>query len=185
MIRRPPRSTLFPYTTLFRSHGGSDEVCLLGRAQAVRRSALENQVPRPAFGGERGEVHDHGHGEQPGVGCEQGGERHAPGKPDEGLERQPHPHQPPQPPEPAPAEPPHRASSPSRRKAYPAARASAMIPGSAAAVRRRSPSGSYPSPSWSRMIAPGRSRRPTRRRISSADTRGSESHTPNVQPNTV
>src|SRR3712207_7656871 len=23
MIRRPPRSTLFPYTTLFRSHGGS------------------------------------------------------------------------------------------------------------------------------------------------------------------
>src|SRR2546430_11374216 len=25
MIRRPPRSTLFPYTTLFRSHGGEDE----------------------------------------------------------------------------------------------------------------------------------------------------------------
>src|SRR5688572_32573954 len=24
MIRRPPRSTLFPYTTLFRSHGGDD-----------------------------------------------------------------------------------------------------------------------------------------------------------------
>src|SRR2546421_4776145 len=24
MIRRPPRSTLFPYTTLFRSHGGGD-----------------------------------------------------------------------------------------------------------------------------------------------------------------
>src|SRR5690242_21360649 len=24
MIRRPPRSTLFPYTTLFRSHGRSD-----------------------------------------------------------------------------------------------------------------------------------------------------------------
>src|SRR2546427_7967919 len=24
MIRRPPRSTLFPYTTLFRSHGGRD-----------------------------------------------------------------------------------------------------------------------------------------------------------------
>src|SRR3712207_8264049 len=23
MIRRPPRSTLFPYTTLYRSHGGS------------------------------------------------------------------------------------------------------------------------------------------------------------------
>src|SRR2546422_5043101 len=25
MIRRPPRSTLFPYTTLFRSHGVYDE----------------------------------------------------------------------------------------------------------------------------------------------------------------
>src|SRR5437870_10314698 len=24
MLRRPPRSTLFPYTTLFRSHDGSD-----------------------------------------------------------------------------------------------------------------------------------------------------------------
>src|SRR2546428_8087755 len=24
MIRRPPRSTLFPYTTLFRSHGGGE-----------------------------------------------------------------------------------------------------------------------------------------------------------------
>src|SRR2546423_9046915 len=26
MIRRPPRSTLFPYTTLFRSHVGPEEV---------------------------------------------------------------------------------------------------------------------------------------------------------------
>src|SRR2546425_3073445 len=26
MIRRPPRSTLFPYTTLFRSHRGRDDV---------------------------------------------------------------------------------------------------------------------------------------------------------------
>src|SRR3712207_6857744 len=25
MIRRPPRSTLFPYTTLFRSHGGGQQ----------------------------------------------------------------------------------------------------------------------------------------------------------------
>src|ERR1039457_4145259 len=25
MIRRPPRSTLFPYTTLFRSHGGPQQ----------------------------------------------------------------------------------------------------------------------------------------------------------------
>src|SRR3712207_8637158 len=37
MIRRPPRSTLFPYTTLFRSLGGPVEVepALLGRADAV------------------------------------------------------------------------------------------------------------------------------------------------------
>src|ERR1039458_2630398 len=27
MIRRPPRSTLFPYTTLFRSLGHPDQVC--------------------------------------------------------------------------------------------------------------------------------------------------------------
>src|SRR3712207_8433363 len=26
MIRRPPRSTLFPYTTLFRSHDGDDDL---------------------------------------------------------------------------------------------------------------------------------------------------------------
>src|SRR3712207_7059687 len=31
MIRRPPRSTLFPYTTLFRSQGLRDLFCLLGR----------------------------------------------------------------------------------------------------------------------------------------------------------
>src|SRR5258708_24302601 len=37
MIRRPPRSTLFPYTTLFRSHHGqvtgmfSGDECLAGR----------------------------------------------------------------------------------------------------------------------------------------------------------
>src|SRR3712207_8341302 len=31
MIRRPPRSTLFPYTTLFRSDQGVLEVTLLGQ----------------------------------------------------------------------------------------------------------------------------------------------------------
>src|SRR3712207_6991311 len=29
MIRRPPRSTLFPYTTLFRSFGFGDYLCLI------------------------------------------------------------------------------------------------------------------------------------------------------------
>src|SRR2546427_8190251 len=37
MIRRPPRSTLFPYTTLFRSRGQ-------GRA-SVRRSEAETAAP--------------------------------------------------------------------------------------------------------------------------------------------
>src|SRR3712207_7154764 len=40
MIRRPPRSTLFPYTTLFRSLEGTDDVVeggrLLGRHLADR-----------------------------------------------------------------------------------------------------------------------------------------------------
>src|SRR3712207_7300356 len=35
MIRRPPRSTLFPYTTLFRSHGLEAEGCFLGERKAV------------------------------------------------------------------------------------------------------------------------------------------------------
>src|SRR5438874_3943960 len=30
MLRRPPRSTLFPYTTLFRSHVGGDDVHVIG-----------------------------------------------------------------------------------------------------------------------------------------------------------
>src|SRR2546422_6117065 len=43
MIRRPPRSTLFPYTTLFRSHG------------AVRLEALERTLQRILR--DRGDVH--------------------------------------------------------------------------------------------------------------------------------
>src|SRR5256885_9405460 len=38
MIRRPPRSTLFPYTTLFRSV--RDERCAAGAHAAARRRAL-------------------------------------------------------------------------------------------------------------------------------------------------
>src|SRR2546427_2900299 len=41
MIRRPPRSTLFPYTTLFRSHRGGDGVdgagAHCGRGRSARR----------------------------------------------------------------------------------------------------------------------------------------------------
>src|SRR5262245_64527239 len=41
MIRRPPRSTLFPYTTLFRS-----EVAPRGRAELRRGRAAECEVRR-------------------------------------------------------------------------------------------------------------------------------------------
>src|SRR3712207_8780432 len=55
MIRRPPRSTLFPYTTLFRSHGGvlrrlahargvGGGAVLRARPAAARRT---DQLPRP------------------------------------------------------------------------------------------------------------------------------------------
>src|SRR3712207_8050905 len=49
MIRRPPRSTLFPYTTLFRSHAH--------RALAVALERLEerDQKPRDHDRGEREE----------------------------------------------------------------------------------------------------------------------------------
>src|SRR2546422_6854420 len=40
MIRRPPRSTLFPYTTLFRSHQFSSNHKIFGRySQAHHRSS--------------------------------------------------------------------------------------------------------------------------------------------------
>src|SRR3712207_9068667 len=40
MIRRPPRSTLFPYTTLFRSEGGAS-----GRVRDLLADALAVQQP--------------------------------------------------------------------------------------------------------------------------------------------
>src|SRR4051812_49980399 len=45
MIRRPPRSTLFPYTTLFRSQGG--HALLLGgqRLRAGARGGLDGRAP--------------------------------------------------------------------------------------------------------------------------------------------
>src|SRR3712207_8188539 len=66
MIRRPPRSTLFPYTTLFRSpgervghglaeHDGSER--LAGRRRerdAEHRVARRDEEPRPG-------LPDHGH----------------------------------------------------------------------------------------------------------------------------
>src|SRR3712207_8229833 len=67
MIRRPPRSTLFPYTTLFRSRrlapgpvGRVDEVVLeLGTAPTPRLDPLEDLVlvRIPLLGHRRSEEH--------------------------------------------------------------------------------------------------------------------------------
>src|SRR5256885_5465491 len=50
MIRRPPRSTLFPYTTLFRS---------LDRAAAVLAPRLEGPVVQETFGGRAWRSEEH------------------------------------------------------------------------------------------------------------------------------
>src|SRR3712207_7825185 len=50
MIRRPPRSTLFPYTTLFRSPSAQRIVMLRyseGSSQGVRRLASEGSFGAP------------------------------------------------------------------------------------------------------------------------------------------
>src|SRR2546426_4605312 len=71
MIRRPPRSTLFPYTTLFRSRGGrAREPRLLGGPRPGRgrgRAQWRDAAPQPApahpsgsggaGGGRRGRLH--------------------------------------------------------------------------------------------------------------------------------
>src|SRR2546429_8797444 len=46
MIRRPPRSTLFPYTTLFRSRRGRALVDLGRRRARRRRGGRRRRVPR-------------------------------------------------------------------------------------------------------------------------------------------
>src|SRR5215211_9093215 len=62
MIRRPPRSTLFPYTTLFRSRPGWRRACSSG-PPAMRRRELRRRAdpPRAQFGNEAeaaaGEAH--------------------------------------------------------------------------------------------------------------------------------
>src|SRR3712207_6998756 len=66
MIRRPPRSTLFPYTTLFRSQRPLDHLdqrlapVVLGRDLAFERLHLERVAVRA--GRRRHELHPHGLG---------------------------------------------------------------------------------------------------------------------------
>src|SRR3712207_7336361 len=50
MIRRPPRSTLFPYTTLFRSEDVREE----GNADQVRRHHQRGERQYVAEGGDHG-----------------------------------------------------------------------------------------------------------------------------------
>src|SRR3712207_8048347 len=45
MIRRPPRSTLFPYTTLFRSGIGVKADDLINRLEADARAEVETRHP--------------------------------------------------------------------------------------------------------------------------------------------
>src|SRR3712207_7740270 len=45
MIRRPPRSTLFPYTTLFRSRTSVEARRLLPRVSRPKRSAIGAAMP--------------------------------------------------------------------------------------------------------------------------------------------
>src|SRR3712207_7406368 len=52
MIRRPPRSTLFPYTTLFRSPAG----CRRARTDRRRATARRGRARQPGAGGPLGLV---------------------------------------------------------------------------------------------------------------------------------
>src|SRR2546422_7299521 len=58
MIRRPPRSTLFPYTTLFRSpNGGSSGSCGRAGGTLADGSKLSQAVPVSKHGQWRSEEH--------------------------------------------------------------------------------------------------------------------------------
>src|SRR5215471_21240831 len=48
MIRRPPRSTLFPYTTLFRSRGDRSGAARFGRRPQARRIRAVAAADLPA-----------------------------------------------------------------------------------------------------------------------------------------
>src|SRR3989454_9061409 len=64
MIRRPPRSTLFPYTTLFRSHPPGGDECHPEREGGGRRRLSRRRrdvrLPEPAV---RASLPRHAHGD--------------------------------------------------------------------------------------------------------------------------
>src|SRR2546422_4034501 len=58
MIRRPPRSTLFPYTTLFRSHGGCARARRVSGQRILRsrrhpEAGAVEKLPAPRARGDR------------------------------------------------------------------------------------------------------------------------------------
>src|SRR2546427_8560915 len=80
MIRRPPRSTLFPYTTLFRSPEGGREVPRARQAAGGARGgrpAGAGGAARPEVGGRRGRG---GERAAAGRGFVAGGQGAAPGR---------------------------------------------------------------------------------------------------------
>src|SRR5256885_10737370 len=52
MIRRPPRSTLFPYTTLFRSYCRKNKIATLGYGALCRGLLSGRMRAGTAFGGD-------------------------------------------------------------------------------------------------------------------------------------
>src|SRR3712207_8412924 len=48
MIRRPPRSTLFPYTTLFRSGGSGRKACMFSKILVANRGEIAIRAFRAA-----------------------------------------------------------------------------------------------------------------------------------------
>src|SRR2546422_5989971 len=56
MIRRPPRSTLFPYTTLFRSHAGVSDHAM-DVAADIRRRRVADELCLACAQGPGGEEH--------------------------------------------------------------------------------------------------------------------------------
>src|SRR3712207_7904091 len=59
MIRRPPRSTLFPYTTLFRSHVGEDKQDEAGERPAYGHAPAPAVAPAPGEQQPEGEPRQH------------------------------------------------------------------------------------------------------------------------------
>src|SRR2546426_5363557 len=57
MIRRPPRSTLFPYTTLFRSRGRRQKLRLACRAALRPEAIRQGSDHQPVHGRGRSEEH--------------------------------------------------------------------------------------------------------------------------------